>query len=109
MPEQNQAKTIDFTVDLDSLYQEEAFTDFKVASIRRMTPITRDGEEDPDRDVLFFGHTSLMTQNGPIQLQSPLDAGTLEEAVEVFPEAMQQALQDTIEKMNNKQPPKKGQ
>ncbi|WP_246804026.1 hypothetical protein [Desulfosarcina cetonica] len=55
---------IDFTVDANNLYREEAITDLKVASIRRMIPITADGKDDSSRSPVFFGHTQVMTPQG---------------------------------------------
>jgi len=48
--------TIDeINVDENNLYREEIFTDLKVATIRRLTPIRPDGSEDSARPVLFMG------------------------------------------------------
>ena len=66
MTEHSGMGPIDFTVDTDNLYLEEIFTDFKAGNIRKLTPVDLEGEEDIERDVLFFGQTRMMTQNGPI-------------------------------------------
>ena len=50
----------DIAVDQDNLYREETFTDLKVASIRRLTPVTADGSDDPSRPTLFVGETTLI-------------------------------------------------
>lgn len=93
-----QAPEIDFSVDTSNLYKEESLTDLKVASIRKMTPIKPDGTEDPDRKPLFYGHTQLMSAQGPIPVQAELKAETLEEALSAFPAAMEAAMQDLFEK-----------
>lgn len=87
---------IDFTVDKDNLYREESISDLKVASIRRLVPITADGSEDTGRTPIFMGHTQIMTPEGPLPLQARLEANTLSEAYEVFPKAMQAALDEMI-------------
>ena len=69
MPKQEQ---IDFSVDKSNLYREEAITDLKVASIRRMIPVTADGKDDPSRSPLFYGHTQILTPQGPLPLQARL-------------------------------------
>src|SRR5439155_1213124 len=42
-------------VDPASLYQEEIFTDRRVGTIRRLTPIRKDGARDTARAVLYVG------------------------------------------------------
>jgi len=90
------AQQIDFTVDKDNLYREEAISDMKVATIRRLVPIKTDGTEDPSRSPIFMGHTQVMTPEGPLPLQGRLMADTLEEAFQVFPDAMQKALNEMV-------------
>jgi hypothetical protein len=92
MPSNDPQRTIDFTVDRNNLYREESFTDIKVAAIRRLTPVKPDGTVDENRDPLFMAQTQLMSPSGPVLLQSILDAGNLEQAMERFPVAMQKEL-----------------
>ena len=40
------------------LWLEEIFTDRRVGTIRRMTPVDGSGARDPGRDILFIGETS---------------------------------------------------
>jgi hypothetical protein len=94
---------IDFKVDQQNLYREDAITDMKVASIRRMVPIKADGSEDPSRAPMFVGSTQLMTPEGPLPLQARLPANTLKEAFEVFPGTMQQALNDMLRRLEQMQ------
>jgi hypothetical protein len=95
----DQTSEIDFVVDKNNLYREESITDLKVASFRRLIPIKEDGSEDPDRQTLYMGQTQLMSQQGPIPIQSSLNAGTLSEAIAEFPGAMKIALDEVIEKI----------
>jgi transposase len=44
-----------------------------------------------------------MSPEGPVPIQSKLDADTLEQAMDAFPQAMQQALVDVIEKLKQLQ------
>jgi hypothetical protein len=94
---------IDFTVDTGNLYREEAITDVKVASIRRLTPIKMDGSEDPSRTPIFIGQTELMSPEGPVPLQARLEAASFDEAVAAFPEAMNRALADMVERIKEMQ------
>jgi len=94
---------IDFTVETTNLYREENITDLKTASIRCLTPINPDGTVDENREKIFMGQTQLMSQHGPVPLHAPLPAATLEEAMELFPGAMQQAMAEMIEEVQKMQ------
>jgi len=98
-----QAQDIDFSVDRNNLYREESITDLKVATIRQLIPITADGAQDTGRTRIFIGHTQVMSPEGPVPIQSKLDADTLEQAMDAFPQAMQQALVEVIEKLKQLQ------
>lgn len=87
---------IDLTVDRNNLYREESFTDIKVAAIRRLTPVKPDGSDDESRDSIFMAQTQLMSPSGPVVLQSILDAGNLEQAMEKFPAAMQKEMDKVV-------------
>ena len=100
MTEQEQ---IDFNVDRNNLYREDSITDIKVASIRRMIPVTADGEDDPSRSPIYFGHTQIMTPQGPIPLQSRLMANNLTEAMDAFPAAMEQEMNKMVEQFRQMQ------
>ena len=94
---------IDFTVDKNNLYSEENVIDLKAASIRCLTPIKPDGTTDESRVKIFLGHTQLMSPQGPVPLHAPLKASTLEEAMKIFPEAMQNAMAEMIENVKKMQ------
>ena len=86
----------DLNVDKDNLYREEVFTDLKVASIRRLTPIKSDGSEDEDRPVRFIAETTLMTARGPLPVQANIEATNLDAAIEKFPAAVNEAVEQMI-------------
>lgn len=98
-----QLNGIDFTVNKDSLYREEGITDLKIASIRKLVPIKSDGTDDPSREAVFMGHTQLMSPSGPLPVQAPLKATTLEGAIAEFPSAMDQAVQQIVEEVQKMQ------
>jgi hypothetical protein len=93
----------ELTVDQDSLYREETFTDLKIASIRRLTPVTQDGADDPKRPVIFVGETTLMSARGPLPINCPIEARNLREAVEAFPKAVQAAVERLMEEAREMQ------
>jgi hypothetical protein len=87
----------EITVDVDNLYREETFTDLKVASIRRLTPVKTDGSDDPSRPLIFVGETTLMSARGPLPINCPIEAASLTEAFEAFPQAVQDAVERLME------------
>ena len=66
------------------LWLEEIFTDRRVGTIRRMTPVDGKGERDPGREVMFVGETQVMSQLGALPINFVLEAKTLEEAAKLF-------------------------
>ncbi len=88
---------IDLSVDRQNLYREEIFTDLKIASIRRLTPVKADGGTDKSRKTLFVGQTHLVSPNGPVPIQHVIQAKDLQQAVKKFPEAMKAAVDGLIE------------
>ncbi len=93
----------DIKVDRVNLYREESFTDLKVATIRRLSPIKEDGTPDTSRPALFTGETTLMSERGPLPIQCPIEAKDLGEAMDRFPEAVQGAVEKLIEQAREMQ------
>ena len=87
----------DVKLDAASLYQEDVFTDRRAGTIRRLKPITPDGAEDPSRQTLFSGQTQLLTPAGVLPLGFDIEANTLQEAIDKFPEGVKAALEQAIE------------
>ncbi len=87
----------DVKLDPGSLYQEEIFTDRRAGTIRRLKPITLDGAQDASRPVLFSGQTQLLTPAGVLPLVFDIEAATLDEAVQKFPEGVKVALEQAID------------
>ncbi len=99
----DQPAIADINVDINNLYREDAFSDMKVASIRRLTPTKVDGSDDDSRPVLYIGETTLMSQRGPLPVQAPIEAASLEEAFEKFPVAINEAVEQMIEQAREMQ------
>jgi hypothetical protein len=87
------------TMDATQVYREEIFTDRKVGTIRRMTPVTVDGAADAARPVIFVGQAQVMTPMGAVPISFELDAATLEAAVEKFGATAEQAVQQTMREL----------
>jgi hypothetical protein len=87
----------DVKLDATSMYREEVFTDRRAGTIRKLTPVTIDGAVDNSRHVLFSGQTQLLTPAGVLPLVFEIEADTLEEALDKFPEGVKGALEQAID------------
>lgn len=86
-------------MDAAQIYREETFTDRKVGTIRRLTPVTADGSTDASRPVLFVGQAQVMTPMGAVPISFELDAATLNVAIEKFGAAAEQAVHQTMREL----------
>jgi hypothetical protein len=96
-------KISDVKMDVANLYREEAYTDLKTGGIRKLVPIKIDGSDDEIRPAMFSGHTQVMSPHGPIPIQGNIVAATLEEAVNGFPQAMEDAMNRMVEEAQKMQ------
>jgi hypothetical protein len=90
-------------LDETNLYREEVITDLKVGSLKQLTPVTKDGERDLARPMIFVGETQLMSQVGPLPVQARIEAENLQAAIERFPAAIQTAVESMIEEVKELQ------
>ncbi|MDA0275655.1 MAG: hypothetical protein O3A06_00265 [Proteobacteria bacterium] len=81
------------------LWLEEVFTDRRVGTIRRMTPVKGDGERDAAREVTWIGETQVMTQMGTLPINFALEAKTLEEAAQKFGPAAKAAIERAVKEL----------
>ena len=84
-------------LDISQLYREEIFTDRKAGTLRRLTPVLADGNTDASRHVLYSGQTQLLTPAGVLPLAFELEATSLEDACNKFPDAVKVAIEQAIE------------
>lgn len=89
----------DMEMDANGLFREEVFSDQRIGSVRRLTPVTADGAEDPSRPTLFIGSAQLLTPAGPLPLNFEIQADSLSDAVKGFGPAAAQALEETMEEL----------
>jgi hypothetical protein len=90
----NQDAPQDAGMDDKNLFREDVFTDQKVGTIRRMTPVTADGTDDNSRPVQYIGQATVMTPMGSLPLSFDLEAGSMSEAVARFGPAAQRAVEE---------------
>jgi hypothetical protein len=81
-------------MDDKDLYREDVFSDQKVGAIRRLTPVTAEGQDDATRAVIYIGQATVMTPMGSLPLSFQLEAVTLAEAVDAFAGAAQTAVEE---------------
>ena len=81
------------------LWLEEIFTDRRVGTIRRMTPVDGSGARDPSREVSFVGETQVMSQVGTLPITFVLEAKSLEEAAQKFGAAAKSAIERTVKEL----------
>jgi hypothetical protein len=91
--------TNEIKVDSKALYLEEIFTDRRVGTIRRLTPVNKDGVRDPARAVLYVGETQVLTPAGALPIAFEIGAGSLEEAAEKFGQLAKEAIERTVKEL----------
>ena len=89
----------DIAMDRASLYREESFTDRRVGTLQRLTPINAAGATDTTRPVLYIGQTQVLTPAGALPLTFDVPANSLDEAVTKFGDLAKQALARTMRRL----------
>jgi hypothetical protein len=86
-------------MDASQMYREDTYTDRKLGTIRKLTPVHADGSDDAARTVLFSGQSQVMTPMGALPLSFELDATTLDAAIAKFGAAAEAAVQQTMREL----------
>jgi hypothetical protein len=89
----------DIAMDSKTLYREETFTDRRVGTLQRLTPITASGDTDNTRPVLYVGQTQVLTPAGALPLSFEVPATSLDDAVAKFGEGARHALARTMRRL----------
>lgn len=100
---QDTLKTSEISMDAESLCREELFTDSRVGTIRKLIPVTPEGEDDAGRPVEYFGSTQIMTPAGALPLNFEIEATSLAEAVAGFGDAAREAVESTMQELKELQ------
>jgi hypothetical protein len=98
-PRTSDPRSAELKVDPTKLYLEEIFTDRRIGTIRRMTPVKKDGTPDPGRPVLYVGETQIMTPAGSLPIAFEIAAASLEEAAEQFGPLAKEAIERTVREL----------
>jgi len=99
----SQMQDQEINMDASALTREEVFTDSKIGSIRKMTPVTLNGDVDSGREVQYVGSTQIMTPGGAMPLTFLIEADTLEGAVNGFGAAASIAAENAMEELKQMQ------
>lgn len=86
-------------VDPNSLFLEEIFTDRRVGTIRRLTPVKKDGTPDSAKPVLYVGETQVLTPAGALPIGFEISASSLEEAAQNFGAQAKEAIERTVREL----------
>ena len=86
-------------IDPAALYLEEVFTDRRVGTIRRMTPVRGDGVRDPSREVTYVGETQVMSTVGALPIVFEIDATNLGDAADKFGALAKEAIERTMREL----------
>src|SRR5256885_4375348 len=92
-------KSSELKLEADKLYLEEVFTDRRIGTIRRLTPVAKDGKPDASQAVIYVGETQIMTPAGSIPIGFEIAAGSLEEAAEKFGPSAKEAIDRTVREL----------
>lgn len=93
--------SIDIEVDPNELYKEEVFTDRRAGTIRRLTPVTGNGEADNTRPVSYVGQAQILTPMGSVPLAFEIDAASLDDAARKFADAAKVAIAETQKELED--------
>ena len=88
-------------VNVNDLYREEVFTDRRVGTIQRLTPVDKDGNPDPSREVIFVGQTQVLTPAGGLPISFEIPARNLEEAANGFAAGAQAGVEETMRRLED--------
>src|SRR5690348_5904994 len=92
-------KSAELRLDPDKLYLEEVLTDRRIGTLRRLTPVKRDGAPDAGRPVVYVGETQILTPAGSIPIAFEIEAASLGEAAEKFGALAKDAIDRTVREL----------
>ncbi len=92
-------RNADLSIDPAAMYLEETFTDRRIGTIRRLTPVKADGSRDAARTVAYVGETQVMTPMGTLPIVFEIDAKSLEDAARQFGALAKDAIERTVQEL----------
>ena len=95
----SESRSSELKLDPDKLYVEEIFTDRRIGTLRRLTPVTKEGKPDAARATVYIGETQVLTPAGTLPIAFEIGAGSLEEAAEKFGSLAKEAIDRTVREL----------
>ncbi len=83
------------------LWLEEVYTDRRIGTLRKLTPVKGDGSRDASREIQWIGETQVLSQIGTLPITFPLEAKTLEEAAKKFGPEAKKAIERTVRELQD--------
>jgi hypothetical protein len=77
------------------------FTDRRVGTIRRMTPVKGDGARDPAREITYVGETQVMSTVGALPIVFEIEATSLDDAAVKFGPLAKEAIERTVRELQD--------
>ena len=96
MAERPDDRVTEAKMDPENMYLEEVFTDRRVGTIRRLTPVNGKGAIDTARAVSYIGETQVMTSVGALPISFEIEAKDLAEAAGKFGAEAKDAIERTV-------------
>lgn len=96
---ENGKRAADPSMDAAAMYLEEVFTDRRIGTIRRLTPVKPDATTDVARPVIYVGETQVMTQVGTLPIAFEIPASTLDGAAKQFGGLAKEAIDRAMKEL----------
>jgi len=87
------------TIDPNSLYREEIYTDRAMGLLRVMHPVSKEGTPDASRPTIFTGEAQLMTNVGPLPISFEIPGATLAEAIANYANAAKDGVAHAMQEI----------
>jgi hypothetical protein len=88
-------------MDPQALYLEEVFTDRRVGTIRRLTPVTLEGTTDLTKEILYIGETQVMSNVGALPIAFEIEATNVGDAAAKFGPLAKEAIERTMKELQD--------
>ena len=88
-------------MDPQALYLEEVFTDRRVGTIRRLTPVTAEGTTDLTKAILYIGETQVMSNVGALPIAFEIEAVNVGDAATKFGPLAKEAIERTVKELQD--------
>ena len=83
----------------NDLWLEETYTDRRVGTLRKMTPVSGSGAPDPARKITWAGETQVMSTLGALPISFQIEAATRDDAARKFGPLAKIAIERTVREL----------